>query len=118
MVSEIEIYLVLITAFAVPSIMAFVSYIKRGSTTETKEAIADMVIKSIQREIEELKNDLKGLVKSFNEVIGYKDRIMSMEERLRIIDTLDRDLVSIKLRLSNIEEKVKSIHNTVGDKRD
>ena len=93
MVAEYEIYLVLFTAFAVPSIMAFISYVKRGSTTETKEAIADMVIKGILKDIE------------------------SIEQRLRLMDMLDRDLVSIKLRLSNIEDTLRNNRISGSDKK-
>jgi cell division protein FtsL len=58
----------LITAFAVPSVMAVVAIVKRGSTTQTKDAITELGLQQAKQELGEVKNEIKDLGNSLTDL--------------------------------------------------
>jgi hypothetical protein len=105
MVDEVQIYLVLATAFAVPVVMSIVSYFKREGAVDTKTALADLNLISLQKDLLELKGDVKDLLKSSQEMYSFKARMEILEQKSRSYDQLDKDFGIVKVRLSNLETR-------------
>ena len=58
----------LITAFAVPCVMAIAAIIKRGSATQTKGAITDLELQQAKQELGGLKTEIKDLDNNLNDL--------------------------------------------------
>ncbi len=69
--------------------MSFVSYVKRGATESAKEAIAQLVIKTIQKDILDIQEHLKTIDE--NEIARHDDIIL-IKSRLEGIDNTFRRL--------------------------
>jgi hypothetical protein len=118
---SVEVYLVLLTAFAVPIVMAVVGYFKREGAVDTKTALADLNLISLQKDLGDLKSDVKELVKASNEMYGFKTRLENVEQSTRMIARLDKDMGILKVRMSNVETRsggTGSPRYTVGGDKD
>lgn len=122
-----EVYLALLTAFAVPVVSGIVAYTKRQGAIDTKTASSETVVEALTAEMSELKAESKELRHEIQNLITAISNIEALRERTaRIEMRIDRDLIgvarfedaltfirNIAAKLGSVEERVNRYHNDV-----